>query len=624
MRKTFSILLAVVLLAAAVAGCAGDRAAVGEAPNEILTYRRLDPDKTTLIVSRTGNIDIDAFSAAFEECNPDVQVVCVDITGGNKQYCPTEDWLANGLAPDVMFWAGSLVSDDIVTESFVNLSTSPVVGNYQSEALNDVAIDGNIYCLPCPSEVACMLYNKTLFEQYGWQLPTSFDEFVALCDRITEDTNGEIEPWNPNAKYSNEFETVMQGFLYGELFGGADNRAWFDSVVEGRGGSAGHLKPMLDAVQTLIDHGILRDEHFSYSATTRANEFRDGLIAMINYKAAVFESDTYEFGLMPFPGTAGGLGYVCKSYNAVVGVPVGEHSAEEQDAIDRYIAFFSSEEGQRIFIGDSLQISNVKNVDPPENSALSELQPALDEGHQFSLMSFYTDNCSITFQLTNDARLMTAGEMTEDECLAAMAVPRAAGGESGGGSAPEAIAVAAADFTILETSCYIADMYREAAGADIGLIADNTAYCGNLMRIFAGELTASHVTVLMPRSLPNGSTLVKATMTGSQLIDALNDPAGQNGQPADCVYAVSGLNCELAPWAPQGERVLSVTLADGTAVDPNGLYTVAFWSGTVFDGYITEITDTYDQSWSELMTAKLQSDGTIAPAADGRIVLVWD
>lgn len=415
----------------------------------------------------------------------------------------------------------------------------------------------------------------------------------------------------------------MQGFLYEELFGGTDNRAWFDSVIDGSERSAAHLKPMFDAVRTLIDHGILREEHFSYSATTRGNEFQAGKIAMINYRASGFASDTYEFGLMPFPCTSGNLGYVCKYYNAIVGVPKKENSAEVQDAIDRYLAFFSSEDGQKAFIGDTLQISNVKNVDSPQNSALSSLQPALDEGHQFTLLRFYGENRSINFQLTGDAKAMAIGEKTEDECLAAMDAASSVKSESTQEVIPEVIATAKTNFTILETSCYIADTYRETAGADIGIIANNIAYRGNLMRIFAGDLTAPHVNVLQPRSLGNDSELVKATMTGKQLLDALNDPVGADNQTGDCVYAFSGLKCEIAPWNAQGERILCATLADGTAIEPDKLYTVAFWDGTVFNQYVTEVIAVFDGSWVEMMTAKLQSDNVIAPADDGRITLIW-
>ncbi len=623
MKKACSILFCIILLTSLLSGCSAKSASVGQANNEILTYKKLDAQKTTLVVSRTGNIDIEHFSAQFEQLNPDIQVVCLDITGGNKSVNPAADWIQNDLAPDIMFWQGGLVSDEFISKNFVNLSTDSVVDNYQSEALNNVAINGNIYCLPCPSEVECMLYNKTLFDKYGWQVPSTFDQFVALCEQITADTNGAVEPWNPNAKYSNEFSIVMQGFLYDELFAGVDNRKWYDSVMNATGGSAEHLKPMYDAVQTLIDHKILREEHFSYSATTRMNEFKAGKIAMINFKASDIASDTFEFSLMPFPSTTGNMGYVCKYYNAVLGVPNVKRTQAVQDAIERYLSYFSSEEGQRVFISDSLQISNVKNVNPPENSALCALQPAINEGHQFQLLSFSSDNCTIRYQLTTDAKLMSTNKTTVDECIEAMNAKPSDNIQGTNIAKATSVATAKKDFTILETSFYIADMYRQAAGADIGLIANNIAYRGNLMRIFAGEVNTDNVETLLPRSFANNSTLVKATMTGRQLLDALNDPVGADNKTGDCVYAFSGLKCEVAPWRNQGERMLSVTLSDGTAIDPEKQYSVAFWSGTIFDKYITEVTETFKESWVDLMSEKMKKDETIVPADDGRITLVW-
>ncbi len=69
---------------------------------------------------------------------------------------------------------------------------------------------------------------------------------------------------------------------------------------------------------------------------------------------------------------------------------------------------------------------------------------------------------------------------------------------------------------------------------------------------------------------------------------------------------------------------VSVTLADGTEIDPDKLYTVAMWEGTLYEEYITEAPETYEGTWEEIMTEALAAKGTIAPAGDGRITLVWD
>lgn len=624
MKKAVKILVGIAVMLSFLAGCGSKKETVGIAADEIMTYRRLDQSKTTLVVSRSGNIDIGPLAAEFEKLNPDIQVVCLDISGGNTTATPVEDWLANGLAPDVMFWSSNLISDAAVKKYFTNLSTSSYVDCYQSQALNGVAIDANVYCLPCPSDVQCMIYNKTLFEQYGWSVPATFDEFVALCDQITADTGGSVQPWNPNAKYSNEILTVMEGFVYQQLLAGADNRSWYDQIITGSGSLSEHLQPLYQVIETLVEHGILKNEYFTYSATSRSREFQNGQIAMINYKATAFESDVYEFGFMPFPTTQGELGYVCNAYSAVVGVPVKNTSKKVAAAIDRFLTFLSSAQGQQIFIGNSLQISNVKGVTANDSGVLAQLQPAIDQGHQFSLLDFIGVGVTVNFHLTADAQNITAHNKTAEQCLQELADNPFTANDAAPATASEVIGSAAADFTILQTSFCMADMYRQSADADIGLIANNVAYRGNLMRIFKGDLTAGDISSLLPRSLANGSTLLKVTMTGAQLLQALNDPLGADDKTADCIYAYSGLKCEVAPWNELGSRYLTVTLADGSPLEMDHLYTVACFSGTVFDKYITETVQTYPGSWQQLMTAWLQENSPIAPADDGRISLVWD
>lgn len=625
MKRILALLLCALTALALTTGCQKQPEAATAAyakSDDIVTYRNLDLDKTTIVVSRTGNIYADHLNAAFEEANPDIQVIYIDITGGNMQSKPMTQWIEKGYAPDIMYIIPYSFSDEATETYFENLSAHPVIESYQTEALNRVAVSANIYWLPGPSQIECMLYNKTLFERYGWQVPNTFDEFVDLCVKIREDTNGEVEPWNPNAKYSKEIDTALGAFVYEELYGGVENRTWYNEFISGNETFAGHMEPYYEMVQTLADNGILREEHFSYSATTRGKEFEAGKIAMINSPIRLYENDEFEFGFMPFPTTKGELGYLCDNFCCVLGVPKKERTQAEKDAVDKYITFFSSEEGQRIFISNALMISNVKNVPLSQPEHLNSLGQAIENGHTFARLDFKSKSGEATFSMTGSLREMVNGETTGAECITAIdAQPYKPAAEPV--TPPETVAKAEEDFTILEVSNYFADMYRETAGADIGLIVNNSAYRGNLMRIFKGDINVADVTVLKPRSFANDSALAKVSMTGKQIRDALDKPVG-NGKTIDAVYAVSGLKCKVAPWNAPGEKMLSVTLADGKPLEEDTLYTVAIWQGTVYDEFITETLKTYEGSFEELLTAKLKADGSIKPVDDGRMELIWE
>jgi len=61
-----------------------------------------------------------------------------------------------------------------------------------------VAKNGNEYgkyAYPWAQSITGIVYNEKLFNQYGWSVPTTMDELIALCDKIKIDTNNTIAPF---------------------------------------------------------------------------------------------------------------------------------------------------------------------------------------------------------------------------------------------------------------------------------------------------------------------------------------------------------------------------------------------------------------------------------------------
>lgn len=51
------------------------------------------------------------------------------------------------------------------------------------------------YIFPMATTVTGFVYNKTLFEEYGWSVPQTVEDLTALCAKIVEDTGGKIAPF---------------------------------------------------------------------------------------------------------------------------------------------------------------------------------------------------------------------------------------------------------------------------------------------------------------------------------------------------------------------------------------------------------------------------------------------
>lgn len=53
----------------------------------------------------------------------------------------------------------------------------------------------NYYVFPGNENISGIVYNKSLFDQYGWEVPETVAELKALCQQIVDDTNGSVAPF---------------------------------------------------------------------------------------------------------------------------------------------------------------------------------------------------------------------------------------------------------------------------------------------------------------------------------------------------------------------------------------------------------------------------------------------
>lgn len=88
------------------------------------------------------------------------------------------------------------------------------------EALEIVPTEG-VYAIPYVANAAGILYNKDIFEEHGWDIPTNWNEFIALCEDIKaegllpfyfgfKDTWTCLAPWNAMAVSLSDADTTKQ------------------------------------------------------------------------------------------------------------------------------------------------------------------------------------------------------------------------------------------------------------------------------------------------------------------------------------------------------------------------------------------------------------------------------
>ncbi|MBD5393356.1 MAG: extracellular solute-binding protein [Lachnospiraceae bacterium] len=89
-----------------------------------------------------------------------------------------------------------------------------------AESLELVPVDGT-YIIPYVANAAGVLYNRDMFEEYGWEIPETWDEMIALCEEIKtegilpfyfgfKDTWTCLAPWNAMAVALAPADTAKQ------------------------------------------------------------------------------------------------------------------------------------------------------------------------------------------------------------------------------------------------------------------------------------------------------------------------------------------------------------------------------------------------------------------------------
>ena len=128
---------------------------------------------------RANQLAIDAAKTELENENCKSDVVIVSATD-------YDDFVVNGYIDDL---TGLYNTNIPGTEKAVKNAILPQVYNAY------ITSDNKIYGVPWQANnPSGLIYNKKMFRDKVWPLPETMDDFWALCDRISSDTNGEVAP----------------------------------------------------------------------------------------------------------------------------------------------------------------------------------------------------------------------------------------------------------------------------------------------------------------------------------------------------------------------------------------------------------------------------------------------
>ena len=380
MKRILCLLLALIMAATILAGCAGKAASAG---------KKEDDGRISISLYAWDRSMLKELTPWLEETFPNIEFTFIQSYNTMEYY---KDLIARGeKMPDIITCRRFSLNDAApLAEYLMDLSTTEVAGTFYSSYLDvNRETGGAIRWLPMCAEVDCIMANKDLFDQYNIPLPTNYSEFVAAIDAFEELG---IKGFQTDWYYDYSCLETMQGCAVAELMSleGTQWRMAYESESEdAQVGLDDTVWPrVFEKYEQFLKDVRFRpgDEELQFSATMEP--YFQGKTAMVRNTAALADNVTQERGInsviLPYFGQSSDDNWLLTYPMCQVAVSreVEKDAAKKAAVMDVLGAIFS-EEGQKHVAAGTSVLSYNKEVNITSSDALRYVQDCISSNHLY-------------------------------------------------------------------------------------------------------------------------------------------------------------------------------------------------------------------------------------------------
>ena len=385
-KKLLSVLLCVSMVAGAAAGCGASKDTGGDGKEGSLT-------ELTLL------IDTDVSTAGFEavvdlaEEKLGITVKTETRPGGSDGDNIVKTRLASGDMADLCLYnSGALLNAINPAEYFIDITDEEFTDRLDDGYKSAVSVDGKVYGIPYQSSQAeGVMYSKTMYQEYGLEVPGTWEEFLSNCDTLKEAGETAILGTFADSWTS---QVVFLGDAYNLETDNPDFAAAFDKG-EAKWEST---KEALRSFEKLEETTPYYNE--DYLATT----YDDGCDIMANGEAGhwfslsqaltniyeLYGDQVNDLGFFPVPNDAKDINGMTLWYPAGL---FGNKNSDKTEAILEFMEFYVSDEALDAYSEAVLPDGPycIQDYELPENAyeAVSQdIQPYVDAGNALPALEY--------------------------------------------------------------------------------------------------------------------------------------------------------------------------------------------------------------------------------------------
>jgi len=319
--------------------------------------------RTESVVLRYTTFQLDSDSIYFDEIerferdNPDIRI--------EVDYIPNINY-ANGLKMRLLggeqidvfdVWSPSLFEEirRIEHNVYLDLSGTSFLEDFLPSSLAPVTVGGKIYGVPGPMHTDGLIYNKSMFERFGLEVPNTWDEFLQVCETLK--AKG-VVPIALNAEW------WVPQFFFGSMMSnnGAD-AAWTAKLERGEARAGDPI--LIDAMKktkTIVDQGYVPIDWFRHKHEQSRDMVAHGEAAMLvtgtwDLPVIIDRGEGQEFDFMMVPGER----RTVPNLNIGSYKMISASTAHPQEA-KRFLAYMNGRERQQEMARKLLAVPAVDGV----------------------------------------------------------------------------------------------------------------------------------------------------------------------------------------------------------------------------------------------------------------------
>lgn len=568
LKKILCLTLSVMILSLSFSGCSSKNETSSTSGDKIvitMMFTNFLPNLEKLVEDTYPNIDLQIEKNAAGTFDGEI-----------------ERRLRNGHGCDIV--ASSLATGDVLNY-LVDLSADKYIAAYQSGIMHKTSNDGKNLFIPLPAQYYGYIYNVTLMSENDLTVPTTQDELFDVLKKAKEehigaDENGYIFAVNGTPATTATFVFASK---IPDFFGLSDGIKWLDDMKNGNATFSGKLESSLDLPLKLIEDGYMDQLPFtsvSNSAPILEKMSSGEMLVVfdsINMLDNIRKDSSYEFDMLPMLSSEGNPAWTVSAPTAYLGInkALTEKGSEARlDACRKILELLSTPEGQDAFMQDNgAGYSYLVDYSPKSDIVPDGMKDCIDNGYNYNIsipndfMRYFGNRCNAVLcgqKEIADAFAEIDGYMQEDSSQNATLL----------GTIDHDMIVENYNVRKQETEIgnLIADAVREMADVDIAVV-NGGSIRGSL---YEGDIYSYDIDYVCPYDNEMVVLEVDAEVIRSMLSNGLSAMIQENNIPGGRFPNVSGLKYSFTPATEnKPAQLVDVTLADGSPLDENAVYTIA-------------------------------------------------